>query len=118
LVTLAAIVVWIATLTGLILTAPPAGAASPADLVEQATAALNSGDVEAFSVLLTQPLDQDFAKAYLARLQNAGAHQLVVTPGPGDLIEVRGRHAPGHFRFDLVAVTTDGRWFLSPLPPI
>jgi hypothetical protein len=118
LVTLAAIVVWIATLSALILTAPPAGAASPADLVEQATAALNSGDAEAFSVLLTQPLDQDFAEAYLVRLQNAGAHELVVTRGPGDLVEVRGRLATGPFQFDLVAVTTDERWFLSPLPPI
>jgi hypothetical protein len=105
-------------LSALILTAPPPGAASPAELVEQAGAALDSGDAEAFGTLLAAPLDQEFAEAYLARLQDAGVREVVVTLGPRDLVEVRGRLPGGPFVIGLVAVSEDGRWFLSPLPPV
>jgi hypothetical protein len=109
---------WIITIGVLILTAPPPGAASPAELVDQASAALASGDAEAFGTLLAPPLDQEFATAYLSRLQEAGVRDVVVALGPRDMVEVRGQSDAGPFAFDLVAVSQDERWFLSALPPV
>jgi hypothetical protein len=109
---------WVVTISVLILTAPPAGAGSPAELAEQAGAALNSGDAEGFATLLAAPLDQEFAQAYVERLQNAGARNMTVTVGAGEVVMLRGQLATGSFEIGLVAQSRDGRWFLTTLPPV
>lgn len=112
------VLAWVLTLSVLIATTPPAGAGSPAELADQATTALNSGDAEALATLLAAPLDREFAAAYVERLQQAGAHNVAVTPGDGDLVTVSGRTPAGPFAIGLVAQAQDGRWFLTPLPPV
>ena len=109
---------WIVVTSLLIVSTPPAGAASPTELVEQATTALNTGDADALATLLAAPLDQDFAVAYLERLDRAGARDMIVTVGSADHVTISGRSAAGPFEVGLVARARDGRWFLIPLPPL
>lgn len=118
LVALAGIGAWIATIGGLILAQPAAGAASPAELAKRTAAAVNGRDAAALAGVLAEPLDEEFAAAFLSRLDDARAAEVLVERGPGDLLRLRGHSANGRFEFSLVTVTEDGRWFLSPLPPI
>jgi hypothetical protein len=87
-------------------------------LAEQATAALNPGATQAFATLLAAPLDQEFAAAYIGRLQNAGARDMTVALGSGDVVVLRGQLTTGSFEIGLVAQSQDGRWFLTALPPV
>jgi hypothetical protein len=112
------VLAWVLTLCVLIVTAPPAGAASPAELAQQATTALNGGDAAALARLLAAPLDHEFAAAYVERLQQAGAQNITVTLGSRDLVTISGRTPAGPFAVGLVAQAQDGRWFLTPLPPV
>jgi hypothetical protein len=115
---LAGLMAWIATLSVLIVTQPPAGAASLTELAARTAVALNSGDAEEFARLLAEPLDQDFATAYLGRLDAGGVDEVAVVLGSRDLVHLRAHGPSGDVGFSLVAVSADGRWFLSPLPPV
>jgi hypothetical protein len=64
------------------------------------------------------PLDQEFAAAYIGRLQNAGARDITVALGSGDVVVLRGQLATGSFEIGLVAQSQDRRWFLTALPPV
>jgi hypothetical protein len=118
LVGLAGIMAWIVILSALILNQPPAGAASPTELAQRTAVALNSGDADAFARLLAEPLDQDFATAYIGRLDAGGFDEVAVVLGSRDLVHLRVHGPSGDVGFSLVAVSADGRWFLSPLPPV
>lgn len=112
------VLAWVVTISVLILTAPPAGASSQAELAEQTAAALNAGDTEAFATLLAAPLDQEFAAAYIERLRNAGARDMTIALRSRDVVVLRGQLATGSFEIGLVAQSQNGRWFLTTLPPV
>ncbi|OLT10923.1 hypothetical protein BJF78_28270 [Pseudonocardia sp. CNS-139] len=109
---------WVITLCVLITSAPPPGAASAAELVDRAEAALNAGDPQALATLLGPPLDHDYATAYLDRLAEAEARDIAVTTGTEDVVTISGRTPDGPFTYGLVAFEENGRWFLVPLPPV
>ncbi len=108
---------WITVITVLILTAPPPGAASPAELADRTAAAVGAGDPQALGELWAPPLDAAYAEQFLGRLSAAGARDLSATGG-GDVVVVRGRLPSGELRIELSAVDEGGRWFLSPLPVV
>lgn len=107
---------WITVIMVLIVTAPPPGATSPAELVDRTTAALGAGDPQALGELWAPPLDAAYADQFLAHLSAVGAQELSAAGGEGDVVVVRGRLPDGEFRVELSTVREDGRWFLSPLP--
>lgn len=113
-----AILGWIVTVTVLIMTAPPRGALSRVELAQRASAALNTRDTEALAPLLAEPLDHEFALAYVEHFEQAGAENLAVLAGPRHLVSVRGQTSAGPFSYRMAAIEQDGRLFLSPLPPI
>lgn len=115
---LAAAVVWIGIVSGLILGSPPRGAADPAELAQRTAAALTSGDSAQLAELLADPLDQDVAAASLDRLRDIGARAITASPIAPDLIEVHGTGDAGPFTFRLVATQADERWLLTALPPV
>jgi hypothetical protein len=108
---------WIITIGVLILTAPPPGAASPAELVDQASAPLASGDAEAFGTLLAPPLDQEFPTAYLSAPGSRRTRRRRHTRTAGH------RRSAGPVRHRAVCLRSGGgiagrAWFLSALPPV
>ncbi|MEU3272810.1 hypothetical protein ABZ639_18380 [Saccharomonospora sp. NPDC006951] len=101
----AIVVVWLAVVTVLIARQPEIGVDSPRQLQRQLATALNDRDAGALAEVLGYPAAEgdEFAKAYLARLDDVNASAITVTllpdPRTPQVAEIRGeRDAPslGH----------------------
>jgi len=114
------VVAWIVWLSIVIVSEPPAGAASAEDLRERVAVAFNAADAEALAGVLAAPLtgDGEFATEYVTRLREAGAQRVSITSAGPDRLEVRGEATGGSFGYSLVIVEVDARWFVSFLPPV
>ncbi|OXM53612.1 hypothetical protein CFP71_20515 [Amycolatopsis thailandensis] len=124
-VAVAIAVTWVSVITVLIAHQPDPGVASPGQLREGLTAALNEHDAEALSELIDYPpaSADDFAKSYLDALAGRGAHDVTVKFAPDDLAPtsatVSGKLGDGTaFGYPLAIAVKDKLWLVSFTPPL
>ncbi|ASR38315.1 hypothetical protein BAY61_28635 [Prauserella marina] len=131
----AIVVVWLAVVTVQIARQPEIGVDSPQQLQRQLATALNARDAGALAEVVGYPVAEvdDFAKAYLARLDEVNASAITVTllPDPRDpkAAEIRGerastRPAAGNqgsrvtFSYRVAVGQVDGSWRVEFIPPL
>ncbi|PXY32640.1 hypothetical protein BAY60_01330 [Prauserella muralis] len=121
----AIIVTWLVVVTVLIAREPEIGVESPQRLRAQLEHALNERDAEQLTGVLGYPPGhvEDFAGAYVARLDDTGAHAIEVTLEPGTaaprVAKVSGRLAGGGtFAYRVAVAERDGSWRLEFTPPL
>ncbi|MFC3482498.1 hypothetical protein ACFORH_01105 [Amycolatopsis roodepoortensis] len=124
-VAIAIAVTWVSVITVLIAHQPDPGVATPGQLREGLTAALNEHDVEALSGLIDYPPASagDFAKSYIDALTERGAHDVTVKFAPDDLAPtsatVSGKLGDGSsFGYPVAIAVKDKLWLVSFTPPL
>ncbi|MFJ8915848.1 hypothetical protein [Amycolatopsis sp. NPDC102389] len=124
-VAIAIAITWVSVITVLIAHRPDPGVASPAQLREGLTAALNEHDVEALSELIDYPPASagDFAKSYVDALTSRGVHDVTVKFAPDELAPtsatVSGKLGDGSsFGYPVAIAVKDKLWMVSFTPPL
>ncbi|SEP50234.1 hypothetical protein [Amycolatopsis saalfeldensis] len=121
----AAVVVWMGTVTILIARQPDPGAPSPAALRDELASALTAHDANALGDLLNYPGSgaSDFADNYVAVLNDQAVHDVAVHLLPDDrsptIAVVTGVAGRGQaFSYRLAVTAEEGRWTVAFTPPL
>lgn len=122
---IAAVAVWLGTVTVLIAHQPDPGAPSPAALRDALASALTAHDADALGSLLNYPGSgaSDFADDYVAVLNDQAVRDVAVRLVPDDrspttavVTGVAGDHRA--FSYRLAVTAEEGRWTVAFTPPL
>lgn len=122
---IAAVAVWLGTVTVLIARQPDPGAPSPAALRDALASALAAHDADALGGLLNYPGSgaSDFADDYVAVLNDQSVRDVAVHLVPDDrsptTAMVTGVAGHGQaFSYRLAVTAEEGRWTVAFTPPL